>query len=84
MLGKPVIRGTHIPVELILRKISEGATEADLLVLTRVLQPKISEGRHRLCSRHTSARRDNIDGRSRQGRTRMINAITVGHFFIKS
>lgn len=31
MLGKPVIRGTRIPVELILRKISEGATEADLL-----------------------------------------------------
>lgn len=24
MLGKPVIRGTRIPVELILRKLSEG------------------------------------------------------------
>ena len=31
MLGKPVIRGTRIPVELILRKLSEGSTEADLL-----------------------------------------------------
>ena len=31
MLGKPVIRGTRIPVELILRKLSEGAREADLL-----------------------------------------------------
>jgi uncharacterized protein (DUF433 family) len=31
MLGKPVIRGTRIPVELILRKLSEGATETDLL-----------------------------------------------------
>jgi Uncharacterized conserved protein len=31
MLGKPVIRGTRITVEIILRKISEGATEADLL-----------------------------------------------------
>ena len=31
MLGKPVIRGTRVPVELILRKLGEGATEADLL-----------------------------------------------------
>jgi uncharacterized protein (DUF433 family) len=31
MLGKPVIRGTRIPVELLLRKLSEGATQADLL-----------------------------------------------------
>ncbi len=31
MLGKPVILGTRIPVELILRKLSEGASEADLL-----------------------------------------------------
>ena len=31
MLGKPVIRGTRIAVELILRKLSEGATETELL-----------------------------------------------------
>jgi uncharacterized protein (DUF433 family) len=31
MLGKPVIRGTRIPVELLVRKLGEGATEADLL-----------------------------------------------------
>jgi uncharacterized protein (DUF433 family) len=31
MLGKPVIRGTRIPVELILRKLSEGASDAELL-----------------------------------------------------
>ncbi len=31
MLGKPVIRGTRVPVELILRKLAEGATDADLL-----------------------------------------------------
>ena len=31
MLGKPVIRGTRIPVELILRKLGEGATEENLL-----------------------------------------------------
>ena len=31
MLGKPVIRGTRITVELVLRKLGEGATPADLL-----------------------------------------------------
>ena len=31
MMGKPVIRATRITVELILRKLSEGASEADLL-----------------------------------------------------
>jgi uncharacterized protein (DUF433 family) len=31
MLGKPVIRGTRIPVEMLLRKLSEDASEADLL-----------------------------------------------------
>lgn len=31
MLGKPVIRGTRIPVEVILRRRSEGATDGDLL-----------------------------------------------------
>jgi len=31
LAGKPIIRGSRIPVELILRKLSEGATEADLL-----------------------------------------------------
>ena len=31
MMGKPVVRGTRVPVELVLRKLSEGATHADLL-----------------------------------------------------
>lgn len=31
MMGKPVIRGTRIPVELIVRKLGEGAPEIDLL-----------------------------------------------------
>lgn len=31
MVGKPVIKGTRIPVELLLRKLSEGASLDDLL-----------------------------------------------------
>lgn len=31
MQGKPVIRGTRIPVELLLRKLAEGAAVEDLL-----------------------------------------------------
>jgi len=31
ILGKPVIKGTRISVELILRKLSEGATVEELL-----------------------------------------------------
>lgn len=32
MLGKPVIRGTRITVELILEKFAAGHTEADILL----------------------------------------------------
>ena len=31
MQGKPVIRGTRITVDLVLRKLAEGASEADIL-----------------------------------------------------
>jgi len=31
MQGKPVIRGTRVPVELLLRKLAEGAAIEDLL-----------------------------------------------------
>jgi uncharacterized protein (DUF433 family) len=31
MQGKPVIKGTRVPVELLLRKLSEGATTPELL-----------------------------------------------------
>ena len=30
MLGKPVVKGTRIPVELVLRKLGDGATIEDL------------------------------------------------------
>ena len=38
MLGKPVIKGTRLTVELILRKLSEGATTPDLLKMYPNLQ----------------------------------------------
>lgn len=42
MMGKPVIRGTRIPVELILRKLGEGASEAELLdAYPRLTKPDI-------------------------------------------
>ena len=33
MLGKPVIKGTRITVEIILKKMSEGATQQDILAM---------------------------------------------------
>ena len=38
MLGKPVIRGTRLTVELLLRKLSEGATAAELVQMYPQLQ----------------------------------------------
>ena len=38
MLGKPVIKGTRITVELLLRKLSEGATAQDLVRIYPHLQ----------------------------------------------
>jgi uncharacterized protein (DUF433 family) len=31
MLGKPVIRGTRVPVELLVRKLGEGASMEEIL-----------------------------------------------------
>lgn len=45
MLGKPVIRNTRIPVELLLRKLSEGATTADILDA----YPRLTEDDIRAC-----------------------------------
>jgi uncharacterized protein (DUF433 family) len=40
MLGKPVVRGTRITVELILRKLSEGAKEEEPLAAYPHLKPE--------------------------------------------
>jgi uncharacterized protein (DUF433 family) len=39
MLGKPVIRGTRIPVELIVRMLAQGVPESDILREYPRLQP---------------------------------------------
>ena len=49
MMGKPVIRGTRIPVEILLRKLSEGATEADLLEAYPKLTHDDISIRHPVC-----------------------------------
>ncbi len=33
MLGKPIIKGTRITVELLMRKLADGFTVADILVM---------------------------------------------------
>lgn len=40
MMGKPVIKGTRLTVELILESLGEGATEADLLAAHPRLRPE--------------------------------------------
>jgi uncharacterized protein (DUF433 family) len=40
MVGKPVIRGTRIPVELIVRMLAQGVSEADILREYPRLQPE--------------------------------------------
>ncbi len=45
MLGKPVIRNTRIPVEILLRKLSEGATVGELMDA----YPRLTEDDVRAC-----------------------------------
>ena len=40
MLGKPVIKGTRLTVELIIEGLAEGASEADLLEAHPRLRPE--------------------------------------------
>ena len=40
MVGKPVIRGTRIPVELIVRMLAQGIPSSDILKEYRRLEPE--------------------------------------------
>lgn len=51
MLGKPMIRNTRIPVELLLRKLSEGATVHELLDA----YPRLTEEDVRACLAYAAA-----------------------------
>ncbi len=50
MLGKPVIKGTRITVELVLKKLAEGASISDLLAM----YPHISDVQVRACLEYAS------------------------------
>lgn len=45
MLGKPVIKGTRITVETILKKLSEGATTEDIIQM----YPSLNENQIKAC-----------------------------------
>jgi len=51
MAGKPVIRGTRVPVELILRKLGAGMSAAAILAD----HPKLTRGDIRFCRRSGDA-----------------------------
>lgn len=50
MLGKPVIKGTRITVELILKKLAEGMSTKELVLA----YPQLSEGDIHECLRYAS------------------------------
>ncbi len=50
MLGKPVIKGTRITVELILKKLAEGAMPVDVIAM----YPQITELGIRACLEYAS------------------------------
>lgn len=52
MMGKPVIRGTRIPAELLLRKLSEKATDAALQDAYTNLIPEDIQATLRYASRN--------------------------------
>jgi len=50
MLGKPIIKGTRITVEIVLKKLSEGASTLDLIEM----YPNLSENQIRACLEYAS------------------------------
>jgi uncharacterized protein (DUF433 family) len=50
MLGKPVIKGSRITVELILKKLAEGASANDIILM----YPNITELHVRACLEYAS------------------------------
>ena len=61
MLGKPVVRGTPIPVELVLRKLGEGASMEDLCDAYPKLKAEDIYACHRLCRGHRRPRGNSVN-----------------------
>ena len=51
MFGKPVVKGTRITVELILRKIAAGMTEAEIVAHHPHLTPAKTAKKHHVARR---------------------------------
>jgi len=58
MLGKPVIKGTRLPVEIIFEKVAYGATTGDLKKRLSLSERGRHTGSHLVCSETDCQRRN--------------------------
>lgn len=54
MLGKPVIKGTRITVELLMEKLGQGASEEEILASYPFLRPEHIQAAHAFAAAYLS------------------------------